>query len=198
MTTDLFGEIAIHPGRHIAGRLVDVLATPTPDTFETAPVARLALGFEGVPGDRHAGFVRPSGGREPWYERGTEIRSGRQLSIVSVEDLAEVAAAMELAEVAPAWIGANIVIRDVPRLSFLPTGTRLFFDGGAVVVVEGQNAPCRFAGAAIARHTGAASAELGFRAVARRLRGVVASVERPGAIEAGGAVAVKIPEQWIY
>jgi hypothetical protein len=51
-------------------------------------VASLAIGFDGVEGDYHAGPTRKSGGREPWYPRGTEIRNERQLSIVAADELA--------------------------------------------------------------------------------------------------------------
>ncbi len=37
-----------------------------------------------------------------------------------------------------------------------------------------------------------------FPKVARDLRGVVASVERAGAVRAGGDVQVRIPEQRLY
>ena len=165
----------------------------------TRLVPTLALTFEGADGDGHAGFTRESGGREPWYPRGTTIRSGRQLSIVSVEDLAAVAGALDLAAIDPGLIGANTVVEGITRFSFLPPGTRLFFDGGAVVVVEGQNAPCRFAGKALADAVpGREDIELGFVAAARRRRGVVAGVERPGTLSGGTKLSVKIPEQWIY
>lgn len=37
-----------------------------------------------------------------------------------------------------------------------------------------------------------------FPKVAKRLRGVVAWVEKPGVIEAGEEISVRVPEQWIY
>lgn len=198
MTTDLLGDVSIHPGRFLSAKLVATLATTDPDDFETAPTATLELGLDGIDGDRHAGFTRRSGGREPWYPRGTEMRSGRQLSIVSVEELADIAAALRIDAVEPGWIGANLVLSGAPRLSFLPPGARLTFESGAVIVVENQNAPCRFAGKAIGRHAGLPGAEFAFPKVAKRLRGVVATVERAGAARAGGDVVIRIPEQWIY
>jgi hypothetical protein len=200
---DLFPDDAppppkVHPGRKVTGRLESLLVGDLAG-FETRPVERADMTFEGMAGDGHAGFTRKAGGREPWYPRGTEIRSGRQLSILSTEDLAAVAAELGLDAVDPAVIGGNLVISNVPNLSFLPAGTRLFFEGGASAVVEGQNAPCRYAGKALAeRHPGRDDLELAFVAAAKRRRGVVASVERPGTVTAGTAVSVKIPEQWIW
>ena len=37
-----------------------------------------------------------------------------------------------------------------------------------------------------------------FPKAAKRLRGLVAWVEKPGRIARGEAVSVRIPEQWIY
>jgi hypothetical protein len=198
---DLFDaelEPRVYPGRKLTGRLDAVLVGDLPG-FETRPVPAADLAFAGMSGDGHAGHTRAAGSREPWYPRDTEIRSGRQLSILSAEELATVAAALGLAALDPAALGANLVLSGLPRLSFLPAGTRLFFETGASVVVEAQNAPCRYAGDALAaRHPDAEDLSRRFVAAARRRRGVVASVERPGTVAAGTAVSVRIPEQWIY
>jgi len=159
----------------------------------------LPLAFGGVPGDRHFGFTRKSGGREPWYPRGTEIRGGREVSIVSLEELAVAAERMGLPELPPEWIGANLAIEGLPSLSYLPPGTRLHFAGDASLVVEAINGPCRDAGRSIARHSGGwAEFELLFPRVARGLRGVVASVERPGVVRVGTEIQIRIPEQRLY
>ncbi|WP_245479679.1 MOSC domain-containing protein, partial [Hansschlegelia zhihuaiae] len=124
MSRDLLDQIVIHPGRRLVARLVATLATPDPESFETAPVKALDLALDGVAGDRHGGFTRNAGGREPWYRRGAEIRSGRQLSIVSAEELREIGHRLGLPSLEPGWIGANLVIEGAPRLSFLPAGSR--------------------------------------------------------------------------
>lgn len=193
-------ESEITPGRKIAAHAAGLLAARG-GGFVTEAVDRLRLGFDGIEGDIHAGPTRPSGGREPWYPRGTEMRNERQLSIVAHDELAIVAERMQLAEVRPEWIGANLVLAGVPHLSMLPAGTLLFFTGGATVKIGGQNKPCKLAGRSIAEHAGmadTASGALLFPKVATRLRGLVAWVEKPGTVEVGEAVSVRIPEQWIY
>ncbi|MBX3576797.1 MAG: MOSC domain-containing protein [Rhizobiaceae bacterium] len=190
----------ILPARKLAGRVDGTYAAP-PDHFETHAVGALTLTFQGIAGDFHAGATRRSGGREPWYPRGTEIRNERQLSIVAPDELAAVARRMELAEIRPEWIGANLAMSGVPQLSMLPAGTMLFFKGGVTLKVDAQNGPCRIAGRAVARNAGMQDEEAGsllFPKAAKRLRGLVAWVEKPGTIAAGEDVSVRIPEQWIY
>ncbi|RWC28038.1 MAG: MOSC domain-containing protein [Mesorhizobium sp.] len=201
---DLFPEadkpVEIIPARKLAAKAAALYVAPA-DHFQTRPVDELRLGFDGISGDFHAGPTRRSGGREPWYPRGTEMRNERQLSIVAVDELAIVAKRMDLAEIKPEWIGANLVIEGVPNLSKLPSGTLLFFKGGVTVKVDAQNGPCRIAGRSIAENAGMADVEAGallFPKVAKRLRGVVAWVEKPGTIMAGEEISVRVPEQWIY
>ena len=193
-------EIEIIPGRKLNGTVTAALSARRGD-FVTQAVDGLDLSFEGISGDFHGGHTRRSGGREPWYPRGTEMRNERQLSIVASDELAETARRMGIAGLEPEWIGANLVIDGVPRLSMLPAGTMLFFRGGVTLKVDGQNAPCRVAGRSIARHIGAQDEDarsLEFPKAARRLRGLVAWVEKPGRIDRGEDVSVWVPEQWVY
>lgn len=162
-------------------------------TFVSRPVASLTLDFAGIVGDLHAGFTRKSTSREPWYPRGTEIRNDRQVTIVSDAELAEVAVRMDLAEFAPGWIGANLVLSGVDGLTLLPLGTKLMFAGGATLLVEGENAPCRVAGRSISEHAGRTGLDLLFPKLAQHKRGLVASVERPGTVRTGEACTIRLP-----
>jgi hypothetical protein len=201
---DLFPEaekpIEIVPARKLVAKVAALYVAPS-DHFETRPADALRLGFDGISGDFHAGATRRSGGREPWYPRGTEMRNERQVSVVAADELAIVAERMGLAEIKPEWIGANLLIEGVPHLSMLPAGTLLFFKDGVTIKVDAQNGPCRLAGRSIAEHAGMADVEAGallFPKSAKRLRGLVAWVEKPGTIKAGEEISVRVPEQWIY
>jgi hypothetical protein len=198
MPADEAAEIV--PARKLTARLAGLYAALKGD-FQTEPVEELMLGFDGIERDFHAGPTRRSGSREPWYPRGTEIRNERQLSIVAADELAAVAERMGLTELKPEWIGANLVIEGLPKLSMLPAGTLLFFKGGATLKIDGQNKPCRFAGRSIAENAGMADVEAGallFPQSAKRLRGLVGWVEKPGRVVPGEEISVRVPEQWIY
>ena len=205
MTLPMFSDLApalpeIVPARRINGQVSAVLAALGGD-FPTGDVAQLTLGYDGIGGDYHAGLTRKSGSREPWYPRGTEMRNERQVSIVAQDELAVAAAQMGIDRIEPAWIGANLVIAGIPLLSMLPPRTQLFFEGGVTLRIDGDNGPCRIAGAAIARNfpeMDETSLALSFVKAAKRRRGVVAWVEKPGAISKGEKVTAHIWEQWIY
>lgn len=196
----LEGEPEFIAVRKLSATVAGVFLAPG-KSFVSVAAEALELGFDGIAGDLHAGITRLSGSREPWYPRGTEMENDRQLTIVAPDELATIAARMELAEIRPEWIGANLSIDGVPRLSLLPAGTLLFFAGGATLRVEGPNAPCRLAGRAIAEEAGMAdraAGEFGFPKFGQRRRGLVARVDKPGRILPGEAVSVRVPEQWIY
>ncbi len=200
-TLELFPEtIDILPGQKLEARISGLYRAPF-DHFETRATSELILGFEGIEGDFHRGYTRRSGGREPWYSRGTEMRNERQITIVAPDELAEIAAAMGLSEIDPEWIGANILLSGIRHLSMLPAGTKLFFPGGVTLKIDGQNIPCKIAGRSIAENAKMPDLNEGallFPKVARRLRGLVAWVEKPGRITQGETVTVRLPEQWIY
>jgi hypothetical protein len=193
-------ETSIIPASKLEGR-VDALLVAKGKDFITAPASNLNMTFEGIEADHHAGLTRKAGGREPWYPRGTVMRNERQISLVAFDELAAAATEMGLSEIKPEWIGANIVVGGIANFSMLPPRTLLFFDGGVTIKIDGQNAPCRASGRAIGTGAGASDIEsvaLAFKDAAKRRRGLVGWVEKPGMIEAGAKVTVRLPEQWIY
>lgn len=194
-----------HPAKKLSGKIATLLKAEGRD-FVSKEVSGLALTYDGIPGDFHSGLTRKSGGREPWYSRGTEMRNERQVSILSVEELAEISTGMGLA-VDPGWIGANLVLEGIPQLSYLPPRTLLMFEGGVTLRVDGYNAPCRLAGGSIAKNAGVEAPDgdfsrtdmaLRFKDAAHMKRGLVAWVEREGVIRPGEKLMARIWEQWIY
>ncbi len=100
---------------------------------------------------------------------------------MSVEELAQVAAALGLAHVAPTWLGANVLVSGHAGLTSLSPSTRLVFASGAVLVVDGDNDPCLLSGAAVERGAGVAGLKSRFVQAAQGRRGLVGWVERAGA-----------------
>jgi hypothetical protein len=190
-------EVGRSPARRLAGRVELCLIADGAD-FVSRTVETITLDFNGIVGDHHAGATREASSREPWFPRGALLRNDRQVSIVSAVELADVARAMKLPGISPGWIGANVVLADIPAVSFLPAGTKLLFAGGAVLNVEGENHPCRVAGKSIGAHLKRDGLDLLFPKMARHKRGLVASVDKAGLIRRGDAVEVRIPEQRIY
>lgn len=187
-------------GRRLSA-VVGGLFAAVGDDFVSQPVETLDLTFEGIAGDFHAGATRRSGGREPWYPRGTEIRNERQVSIVAAHELAMAAIDIGIDRIRPEWIGANLALEGIPQLSMLPPRTLLFFANGVTLKIDGQNAPCRLSGNSIADHFpdhDHTALALSFKDAAKRRRGLVAWVEKPGRITVGEGVKVQVPEQWIY
>ncbi|MGJ3261689.1 MAG: MOSC domain-containing protein [Salinarimonas sp.] len=169
-----------------------LLLAPGPD-FLTRAVPEAALVFGGLAGDVHHGLVRKADARTPWHKRGTEIANTRQVSLVSREELALVAETLGIPEVDPAHLGANLVLTGVPELTATPPGTRLVFPSGATLFVTEANPPCRQPGRALAAAHGRADLELAFVKAAKGRRGLVALVEREGAIRTGDAVKALAP-----
>jgi hypothetical protein len=169
------------------------------EAVEATPRPEIQLTYAGVVGDRHEGLVRPSGVREPWYPRGTRMRNERQLSILSAEELAEVAATLNLPALPGEWIGASLVLSGIANFTSLPPRTLLMFPSGATVRIDGDNAPCRHSGRAIvAHHPDRQDIEFGFVKAAMGKRGLVGWVEREGVIRPGDEVKVRTWRQSIY
>src|SRR5690606_14931449 len=181
------------------GVVVAVLVARDPTDLRSQAEPQVNVTFEGIAGDRHAGLTMRAGGRHLVYPRGTEIRNTRQISIVSAEELAETAQAMGVPELQPEWYGANLLLRDIPQLTMLPPGTRLYFSQGVALVVEGENHPCTKTGEAIqVAYPARARLARAFPTAAVHLRGLVAWVERPGVIMPDDGVVAELPEQRIY
>jgi len=158
------------------------------------PQDAIAAGFAGPEGEAHGGLVRPACSRvAAQHPPGTPIRNVRQFSILSAEELAATAAAMGLARLDPAWLGASMVVAGLPDFSHLPPSSRLQNAAGTTLVVDMQNRPCHLP----AREIDADAPGHGqaYRRAARGRRGVTAWVEREGPLALGDALRLHIPDQ---
>lgn len=177
----------------LSATVESVLLADMPGTFVTRRVDRVQLDMAGIPGDCHYGLTRRSGGREPMYPRGTEIRNRRQISIVSVEECDQVAQALGVEVLLPEWLGANLLVSGLPHLTQLPAGSRLLLPGGTGLVCEGENAPCRHPGDVIqALYPDEVRLSQRFVSVAKKRRGIVCSIERPGSITVGDTLRILV------
>ena len=122
-----------------------------------------------------------------------EIRNTRQISVVSIEELATIAKAMEIEQLCPSYLGANLAIKGIPQLTLLPPGSRLQFTAGATIVVDAENHPCLYPAREIEADFPGSGHR--FKPAAASRRGFTAWVERAGAVEVGDRVRLFLPAQ---
>ncbi|MEY4982737.1 MAG: hypothetical protein RIR62_1003 [Pseudomonadota bacterium] len=161
------------------------------------PVDQIAASFAGPVGEDHGGLTRPSCSRVvAQYPKGTTIRNTRQFSVLSAEELDQIAARMGLDRLDPALLGATMVLAGLPDFSNLPPSSRLQGEGGATLVADMQNRPCQLP----ARPIEGANPGFGarFRSAANGRRGITAWVEREGTFRLGERVRLHIPDQPVW
>jgi hypothetical protein len=98
--------------------------------------------FAGIEGESHGGLNRPACSRTlQQHPRETTLKNVRQLTVLSAEDLALIAAQMmssgsgALEKLDPCWLGASLVISGIPNFSHLPPSSRLqVVSSGATIV----------------------------------------------------------------
>ena len=184
--------------KNLEARTEVILVNSTPDEdLSSSRVASVEVSYAGLQGESHSGLVRSSCVRvRHQYPQGTEIRNTRQISIVSTEELAIIADNMGIAELKPEWLGANLLVSGIPNFSQIPPSTRMIFSGGASLVVDLENSPCKYPGEVIDQHHPDFGKLFAKAAVGRR--GVTAWVERQGQINTGDSIQLYIPPQRIY
>ena len=165
--------------------------------LEKQSVGDFALNLSANAGEWHNSINRRSDSRMlKQYKRGTMVRNTRQVSILSVEELSDVATAMVSPEIKPEWVGANVVTSGIPDLTLLPPSSRLQFPSGATIVVDIENLPCRYPAAIIEKHH--PEQLCGFVKSAKHKRGIVGWVEAEGRVSQGDAILVWLPPQRGY
>ncbi|MBC7971711.1 MAG: MOSC domain-containing protein [Verrucomicrobia bacterium] len=177
--------------KFLSATVESVLLADMHGTFVTRRADQVVLDMAGIPGDRHYGLTRLSGAREPMYPRGTKIRNRRQISVVSTEECDQIAQQLGIDVLLPEWLGANLLLRGLPHLTQLPTGSRLLLPNGVGLVCEGENAPCRHPGEIIQTlHPAQPGLIKRFVPIAQKRRGIVCSIECPGTIGQGDSVRI--------
>lgn len=173
------------------GTVKQVLICCDINSIRSESVEEVDVNFEGFSGDKHSGWTKPSDGRTKFYPRGTTIRNSRQVSIVSLEENRLIADELGIGSLMPEWMGANLLLEGIGDISSLNPNSRLFFEGGVVLLVTEENHPCSTMSAEIARHFPENTELLGkiVKASMHR-RGTVAVVELPGKIKKGESVRV--------
>ena len=160
----------------------------------TDTLTEMALTYAGLSGEVHSGLTRPSCVRvRSQYAEGTEIRNVRQLSIVSTEELDQIAAEIGLETLDPGWLGASVAISGLPDFTHLPPSSRLQSQDGVTLTIDMQNQPCHFPGKTIEKDKPGHGK--GFKAAAEGRRGVTAWVEREGTLRIGDTLTLHVPDQ---
>lgn len=184
--SDIYGEIA----------WLGIVPVDRPN-IQSGAVDQIDVGWEGFAGEMHSGLTRSACVRvKHQYARDLEIRNTRQISVLSEEELAEVATRLNIAKIEPEWVGANMILRGIPDFTLVPPNSRLIFESGVSLTIDTENAPCKYPAEMIeAAHPGHGKA---FPAKARHKRGVTAWVERIGALKVGERCRLHVPPQRIY
>ena len=154
--------------------------------------------LDGFVGDGHRSYTRSCWSGDKQAE-GTVRRNERQWSAVSVDELAQISADMDLTETLSAeTLGANLCFSGIDDMSKLPKGTLLKFPSGAELVVVEFNPPCHDMGKKIASkhetNSGDDIPSTAFSKAAKLTRGLVGVVDAIGEISAGDVCEVLVYE----
>ena len=189
---------ALAPTR-FTGRIEWLGRVPPESGLRSEALSEAKLTFAGIEGEAHGGLTRPACSRvSAQHPRGTEIRNVRQLSVLSAEEMAEIAAEMGLEALEPEWLGVSMVVSGIPDFTHVPPGSRLQGPDGASIGIDMENRPCIYPGQEVEKdRPGYGRA---FKAAAKDRRGVTAFVEREGILRLGDAVRLHVPDQraWAF
>lgn len=114
--------MAILQTTNITGRVDGLFLVPVEaKSIASEAVDQIEASFEGFAGDVHTSLTREACVRtKQQYPEGTNIRNVRQVSIVSREELNQIAADMGLPEIKPESLGATMCVSDIPDFTLVP------------------------------------------------------------------------------
>lgn len=175
------------------GQVEAVLIKSKEEGAKSAIVDKVDVDWGGFQGDKYFGNTMRAGSKQKPYPKGTEVRNTRQISIVSIEELEQIAEALGVSMIKAEWVGANMLVSGIDDLTHLAPGTRLHFENGVGLVVEGDNTPCTDAGSEIQENFPDIVGITGkFPKKAIGKRGIIAWVERPGQIATGETLSISL------
>ena len=171
------------------GRIAGLYVGNSKGQIKTS-VSSIMLTLEGIEGDAHSGRTHKTASRQPAFARGTAVANTRQLSLVGMEELKEIATRLGIARIDPGWLAANIAVEGGASITQLPPGTILRATSGASIYVAELNTPCRVAARLIARHGDYAGDASTFLRHASGRRGIVGFVYAPGILQIGDRLEI--------
>jgi hypothetical protein len=166
------------------GRIAGLYVGNSKGQIKTS-VSSVVLTLDGIEGDAHSGRTHKTGARQPAFKRGSAVANTRQLSMVGVEELKEIAARLGISRIDPGWLAANIAVEGAASITDLPPGTIVRAPSGASIYVAEVNTPCRLAARLLAQHGGYVGDASTFVRHAIGRRGVVGFVYAAGTLQVG-------------
>ncbi len=154
----------------------------------------LTLTYAGAQGEAHSGLTRPSCARvKSQWPQGTEIRNVRQLSVLSQEELDEIAQDCGMSALDPQLLGCSMIVRGISDFTHVPPSSRLQGPSGVTLVIDMENRPCVLPAREIEMDHPTHGKP--FKAAATGKRGVTAWVEHEGELRVGDTLRLHVPDQ---
>jgi hypothetical protein len=164
-------------------------------TMRSEPMSEAMARFGGFEGEAHSGITRPSCVRvTSQHPKGTTINNVRQLSVMSAEEIVQIASKMGLSDIDPTLLGVSMIIEGIADFTHVPPSSRLQCEAnGTTISIDMLNRPCVLPGREIEMEHEGFGAK--FKPAAVGMRGVTASVEREGLLRVGDIMRLHIPDQ---
>jgi len=164
-------------------------------TMRSEPMSEAMARFGGFEGEAHSGITRPSCVRvTSQHPKGTTINNVRQLSVMSAEEIVQIASKMGLSDIDPTLLGVSMIIEGIADFTHVPPSSRLQCEAnGTTISIDMLNRPCVLPGREIEKEHEGFGAK--FKPAAVGMRGVTASVEREGLLRVSDIMRLHIPDQ---